>query len=160
MDVLSTSLSVINGTVSLTKNAISFVNKIQTNDVFNTPESNKETIEKTHERISSIKIPEKQLQMLKERYPDKVPIIVQKSCSSRLNELPKNKYIIERNLPVASFKYIIQQKLNLGYHQALFLFNEFYIIQNNITIGELYDKKKSEDTVLYLTYCEENAFGE
>ena len=37
--------------------------------------------------------------------------------------------------------------------------DDLNLVNNTVSIGELYNRKKSQDNVLYLTYCEENVFG-
>jgi GABA(A) receptor-associated protein len=149
MDLLNTTLSLVNGAVSLSHTTTNLVSKIP----------NQFITESSNINFDKITITPKQLMIMKNKYPNKVPIVIQKSKSSKLIDLPKNKYLIDRELPVSQFKYLIQKKLNIGIYQALFIFNEFYIVNSACSVGDVYDKCKSTDEILYLSYCEENAFG-
>ena len=150
MSLLNT-ISLLNGGVQLTQNAYKTVKALSYFDENNyNSDSNK---------LKNIEFSQKQLKIALEKYPNKVPIIIQKSSSSKLNDLTKNKFLIDKNIKVYEFKYIIQRRINLKYLQAFFLFHDFWLVDNNQTIGELYHKKKDQNGILYLKYCEENAFG-
>lgn len=149
MSLLNT-ISLLNGGVQLTQNAYQTVKALSYFDENNCNNSNK---------LKNVEFSQKQLNIALEKYPNKVPIIIQKSNSSKLIELDKNKFLIDKNIKVYEFKYIIQRRIKLKYLQAFFLFNDFWLVDNNQTIGELYEKSKNQDGVLYLKYCEENAFG-
>jgi len=96
-----------------------------------------------------------------EKYPSRVPIICERSNTAGFNcpLIDKNKYLVERDLTLGQFQYVVRRRLRLSPEKALFL-----IIKNNIptttqTIGDLYEKNKHEDGFLYIYYSFENVFG-
>ena len=153
MNSISTAVNVINGTYTLVSNASKIINEIPKIII-----DNENTISINSNIDNNLTYSREKLKLYLEKYPEKVPIILLKNKKSNLKSLPKNKFLINGDVLVAEFKYIIQKQLGLKSHQALFLFNNFYLVNNTITIRQLYNEKK-EDDILYLTYCEENAFG-
>jgi GABA(A) receptor-associated protein len=101
---------------------------------------------------------DKQLTIINLKYPQQVPIIVSKCKSSTLSNLEKKKFVVYRRVYVVEFKYLIQKRLKLDSSQAMFFFIDNWLIDNNITIGEVFDRKNI-DGILYITYTNENAFG-
>tara|TARA_B110000858_G_scaffold164121_1_gene190050 strand:+ start:373 stop:834 length:462 start_codon:yes stop_codon:yes gene_type:complete len=152
MNNLSTLLNLTNGSINLANNIYSYTER-------NKEINNTNLLEKIDEDINLLLIPKEEIEEMKNKYPNKVPIIIMKAKASKLETLAKQKYFVDRDIIVQQFKYAIQKKLNLKAHQALFLFNDFYLIDLNITIGALYNLKKNNNDILYLQYCEENAFG-
>ena len=97
---------------------------------------------------------------IKEKYPERVPVIVEKSGTSDLPDLDKKKFLVPEELGFGNFKYIIQKRIKLSSEQALFVF----IGKNTIpkvteTMGQLHADHKEADGFLYLTYTGENVFG-
>ena len=99
-----------------------------------------------------------QLLVISEKYPNQVPIIVLKSGSSNLTSLDKKKFVVYRQVYISDFKLFIQKRINLKMNQAFYFFYNSCLINNNITIGEVFDKN-NENGVLYINYCGEDAFG-
>lgn len=152
MNNLNTLLNLTNGSINLANNIYSYTER-------NKEINHTNLLEKIDEDINLLLIPKEEIEEMKKKNPNKVPIIVMKAKASKLETLAKQKYFVDRDIIVQQFKYAIQKKLNLKAHQALFLFNDFYLIDLNITIGALYNLKKNNNDILYLQYCEENAFG-
>jgi GABA(A) receptor-associated protein len=97
---------------------------------------------------------------LKEKYPDKIPIILEKSTSSGLPDVKKEKYLLQKEITIAQFLYAIRQELKLDSSMALFLFINNSVIPSTIeTLGEVYEKNRDKDGFLYITYCKEQTFG-
>ena len=102
----------------------------------------------------------KLLEILRNKYNnEKIPIIINKASCSKLNELSKNKYIVDKTLLMMQFKNTIVSKLKLDSTQTIFIYYDNYILDLNKTCGEQHNKFKNDDYILYLTYCEENVFG-
>lgn len=99
-------------------------------------------------------------QRIKEKYQDRIPIIVEKSCKSDIADIDKKKYLVPNDITVGQFVYIIRKRIELTAEKAIFLFTE----KNNIpptssNISEIYEQYKNEDGFLYLIYAGENTFG-
>jgi GABA(A) receptor-associated protein len=96
---------------------------------------------------------------IREKYPDKFPIVVKKSENSSLQKLDKSKYLVPGDLTVGQFQYVIRKKLTLRPEQAIFLFCKNTLPNTAEIISSLYDRLKDEDGFLYMIYCEESTFG-
>ena len=149
MNTINTAINIMNGSILLAKHSIKLLNP--------SPENVNNVLCTNDEDLSNT-FTEKQLSIINLKYPQQVPIIVSKSQSSTLSHLEKKKFVVYRRVYVAEFKYLIQKRLKMDSSHAMFFFNDNWLIDNNITIGELFDKK-NVDGILYITYTNENAFG-
>jgi GABA(A) receptor-associated protein len=94
------------------------------------------------------------------KYPDRIPIICEKSKSSGLlPSIDKTKFLVPWDLTVANFIFIVRKRLNLRAEEAIFLFIGDNIMSSSTIIGEIYRHKKEDDGFLYIQYSKENTFG-
>jgi GABA(A) receptor-associated protein len=94
------------------------------------------------------------------KYPERVPIICEKSNQRNLPDLDKKKYLVPRDLTVGQFGYVIRRRMNLKQEESLFIFiNNETIASTSDTIGNLYNKYKDIDGFVYVNYSKENVFG-
>ena len=99
-------------------------------------------------------------QRVLEKYPDKIPIIVNVSDKCKdLNPLDKNKYIVPSDMTVGQFVYVVRKKIKLKQGQALFFFTNNVLIPNSVTLKSIYENNKSENGFLYIYYSTESTFG-
>jgi GABA(A) receptor-associated protein len=102
----------------------------------------------------------KKSQTILEKYPDRVPLIVQPSKNDRdTYPIDKSKYITPRDLTMMQLQQIIRNRIRFPPEKALFMFvnNKMYPISS--PVGIIYDENKDADGFLYVTYCQENTFG-
>jgi len=102
----------------------------------------------------------KKSQLILEKYPDRVPLIIQPSKNDRdTYPIDKSKYITPRDLTLLQLQQIIRRRIRFPAEKALFMFinNKIYPITS--VIGTMYDTNKDSDGFLYITYCQENTFG-
>ena len=102
----------------------------------------------------------KKSQLILEKYPDRVPLIIQASKNDRdIYPIDKSKYITPRDFTLLQLQQIIRKRIRFPAEKALFLFinNKLYPITS--VIGQVYDNNKDTDGFLYITYCQENTFG-
>ena len=93
-------------------------------------------------------------------YPDKLPVICERSKSEKVIEnIDKNKFLVPVDLTLGQFIYVIRKRLNLKASQALFLLINGQSPSHSTLISELYNTHKSNDNYLYITYAAENTFG-
>ncbi|CAK5087480.1 unnamed protein product [Meloidogyne enterolobii] len=97
---------------------------------------------------------------IKRKYPDRIPVIVEKAPKSRLRDLDKKKYLVPSELTIGQFYFLIHKRIHLRPEQMLFFFVNSLIPQTMTTMGQLYQDHHEEDFILYLTYSDENFFGE
>lgn len=101
-----------------------------------------------------------ELNKLKEKYPDKIPIIVKKSKNSSLDNINKEKFLVPEYMTIAQFNFIIRKRLQLKPEVALFLLYDNQLMTSSKTMIEVYNEHKNpEDHFLYATYTNENTFG-
>ena len=96
---------------------------------------------------------------LKSKYPDRVPIVVEKDNKSSLANIDRNKFLVPHELTLGQFLIIIRQRCKLDPSQSIYLFCGNTIPPTSHTIGSIYKESKDEDGFLYITYCAENTFG-
>ena len=96
-----------------------------------------------------------------EKYPDRVPIICERSLSTSRDcpYIDKNKYLVPRDLTIGQFIYVIRKRMHLQPEKAVFLFINGIIPSSTNMLGELYEYYKDSDGFLYISYSFENTFG-
>lgn len=95
------------------------------------------------------------------KYPDRIPVIIDRA-NERVGILDKNKYLIPKELPLASFHKIIRKRITLSPEEALFIFIEGANIVACATdsIADMWTKyRNADDGLLYLIYGKEETFG-
>jgi len=96
---------------------------------------------------------------IKKKYPDRIPIIVQKHAKSTLNEVDKCKYLVPKDMTMGQFLFVVRKRVNLGPEQALFITVNSTLVSSVKTIGDIYCDLSDEDGFLYVIYTNENTFG-
>ncbi|KAF5455462.1 hypothetical protein F2P56_025034 [Juglans regia] len=81
------------------------------------------------------------------KYPDRVPVIVERYSRSDLPEMEKRKYLVPQDMSVGQFIYILSGRLHLAPGKALFVF-----VKNTLP-------QTDEDGFLYMCYSTEKTFG-
>lgn len=56
------------------------------------------------------------------KYPDRVPVVVQRAPNSALVDLDKHKFLVPYEVTVAQFMWILRQRLTLGHNKAIYIF--------------------------------------
>ena len=95
------------------------------------------------------------------KYPDRVPIIVEKNINAP-SDCPliyKNKYLVPRDLTFGHLICVIRKRLNISPEKAIFLFINNTIPPSCSYINDIYNVFVSSDKFLYVTYTYENVFG-
>jgi GABA(A) receptor-associated protein len=96
---------------------------------------------------------------IKDKYPDRIPIIVQKHEGSELPDIDKYKYLVPKNMSITQFSFIIRKRVNLDSSQAIFITINSKLVGSNKTISEIYHDEQDDDGFLYIVYTGENTFG-
>ena len=58
---------------------------------------------------------------IREKYPDRVPVICEKDPKSKMKNIDKTKFLVPNDLTVSQFSYIVRKRLELDKSSALFL---------------------------------------
>jgi GABA(A) receptor-associated protein len=93
------------------------------------------------------------------KYPCRVPIIVERSNGSIINDIDKNKFLVPKDLNMNQFIYIIRKRIKLDKSQSIFLMVNDSLCPSNTPVSVVYDDHKDEDGFLYIKYTGENTFG-
>ena len=101
----------------------------------------------------------KEYERIKNKYPNRIPIIVEKKKDSELPDIDKSKFLVQKDMIINQFIYIIRKKINLKPNEAIFVTINNQMCISNQSLSEIYDKHKNDDGFLYVTYSSENTFG-
>jgi GABA(A) receptor-associated protein len=97
---------------------------------------------------------------IREKYPDRIPIICERDPRSFLLNCEKNKFLVPGELTISQFGYIIRKRISMDKSNALFLLiNGKNSIAGDISMSEIYDKHKTTDGFLYISYTGEVLYG-
>lgn len=96
---------------------------------------------------------------IREKYPDRVPVICEKSERSDVMDIDKKKYLVPSDLTVGQFVYVIRKRLKLPPEQAIYLFVDGNIPATSELMSTVYQDHVAEDGFLYMNYSGENVFG-
>lgn len=102
---------------------------------------------------------ESESKKIRDKYPDRVPVIVEPADQSRLNKIDKTKFLVPEDLTVGNFLSVIRKRIQLTPEQALFIFVDNTLPCTSQTMGSVFYDNKEKDGFLYIVYTEENTFG-
>jgi GABA(A) receptor-associated protein len=93
-----------------------------------------------------------------EKYPDKIPVIIEKSANCEYN-IDKNKYLVPKDIKMQQLFFIIRKRIKIKDSEAIFIYVNNKLPLTSSYISDIYDSNKDEDGFLYITYSTENTFG-
>ncbi|GMH24985.1 hypothetical protein Nepgr_026828 [Nepenthes gracilis] len=96
---------------------------------------------------------------IREKYPDRIPVIVEKAERSDIPDIDKKKYLVPADLTVGQFVYVVRKRIKLGAEKAIFIFVKNILPPSAAMMSAIYEEHKDEDGFLYMTYSGENTFG-
>jgi GABA(A) receptor-associated protein len=96
---------------------------------------------------------------IRERYPARIPIIVERSSKSDVPDIDKKKYLVPADLTVGQFVYVIRKRIKLRAEKAIYVFVKHALPPTAACMASLYDEHKDDDGFLYMTFAGENYFG-
>ncbi|KAM1258224.1 hypothetical protein ACFX13_038587 [Malus domestica] len=96
---------------------------------------------------------------IRDKYPDRIPVIVEKVERSDIPNIDKKKYLVPADLTVGQFVYVIRKRIKLSAEKAIFIFVDNVLPPTGAIMSAIYEEKKDEDGFLYVTYSGENTFG-
>ncbi|KAH9651860.1 Autophagy-related protein 8C [Citrus sinensis] len=59
---------------------------------------------------------------IREKYPDRIPVIVEKAERSDIPDIDKKKYLVPADLTVGQFVYVVRKRIKLSAEKAIFIF--------------------------------------
>lgn len=94
-----------------------------------------------------------------DKYPDRIPVIVELAKNTDLPPLDKNKYLVPYDLSVSQFIYVIRKRIKLPSEKALYIFVKNTLPVSSKLMSELYKENKSKCGFLYMDVSSESTFG-
>ena len=95
---------------------------------------------------------------IKSKHPNKIPVICEKHHNSSLPQNDKQKYLVDPDLTLGHFMYVIRKRIKLDPSQAIYMFIQGKIPSSNETIQSIYHNYFDEDGFLYMSYTNEDTF--
>lgn len=100
---------------------------------------------------------------LKLKFPDRIPIIVEKSFNSKLKDLEKKKYLVPKDFSVGQFLFTLRKMISLRPEEAVFIYvkkgKNTSLLNTSSLLSNIYNMYQSDDGFLYFIYDSENTFG-
>lgn len=96
---------------------------------------------------------------IKEKYPDRFPVIVEPSQNGDIPDIDKHKFLVPGDLTFGQFQYIIRKRIKLSPEKAMFMFVENTIPPTAKLMSSIYEQHACECGFLFLNYSGENTFG-
>merc|ERR1711988_1811438 len=96
---------------------------------------------------------------IREKYPDRIPVICEKDPRSDIPPVDKRKYLIPMDLTVGQFVYVIRKRINIPSDKAIFIFVNNTLPPTAALMSTVYEQHKDEDGFMYMMYSGENTFG-
>lgn len=93
------------------------------------------------------------------KYPDRIPVIVEKHTKTELPDLDKKKYLVPADLTVGQFVYVIRKRIKLPAEQAIFIFVNNTLPAAGTLMSQIYKEHADSDKFLYLILSGESTYG-
>lgn len=93
------------------------------------------------------------------KYPDRIPIIVEKAEGTEVPSIDKNKYLVPNDLTVGQFVYVVRKRIKLAPEQAIYLFVNNTLPPTSALMSQVYKEHKDPDNFIYFVYSGESTFG-
>lgn len=96
---------------------------------------------------------------IRAKYPDRVPVVVEKAKGSDVPDIDKKKFLVPADLTVGQFVYVIRKRINLSPEKAIFVFVNDIMPPTALLMSALYKEYKDDAGFLIIRYSGENTFG-
>ncbi|GKU96117.1 hypothetical protein SLA2020_464700 [Shorea laevis] len=93
------------------------------------------------------------------KYPDRIPVIIEKYSRTDLPEMEKKKFLVPRDMSVGQFIHILSSRIHLDPGKALFVFVKNTLPETGRHMDYIYQSFKDDDGFLYMFYSTEKTFG-
>ena len=94
-----------------------------------------------------------------EKYPNRIPVIVEKEELSNIGVIDKKKYLVPVDLTVGQFMFVIRKRIKLPPEDAIFLFIDNTLPPTTSLMSQVYKQHANPDGFLYVLYSGESTFG-
>jgi len=82
---------------------------------------------------------------MREKYPDRIPVIVEKATGSDIPDIDKKKYLVPTDLTVGQFVHVIRKRIKLAPEKAIFIFVNNVLPPTAALMATIYEEQKDED---------------
>jgi GABA(A) receptor-associated protein len=96
---------------------------------------------------------------IRTKYPDRVPVIVERRPGSDMPLLDNNKFLVPNEVTVGQLMWLIRRRMKLSADRAFFMYISAVIPSSSAMVSEMYDEYKDADGFLYISYSGENTYG-
>jgi len=96
---------------------------------------------------------------IRQKYPDRIPVIVEKIEKSNIPDIDKKKYLVPADLTMGQFVYVIRKRIKLAADQAIFIFVNNTLPPASALMSQIYKEYAGEDGFLTIFYSGESTFG-
>ncbi len=96
------------------------------------------------------------------KYPDKIPVILEKSKKDKyLPKMDKSKLLVAQDMTVSTVLQLLKKSIKTDEKTSIYIMvsNKDIMLSGSQSITEIYENHKNNDGFLYLEYCTENVFG-
>ena len=98
---------------------------------------------------------------IKSKFQDKVPVII-KPYNQNSPELLKHKFLVNKDLNIGEFLYVIRKQFQTKQNEAVFLFFKNKLLMSHVSMLEIEQEVLSDansDGFVYIVMSTENTFG-
>jgi len=96
---------------------------------------------------------------IREKYPDRVPVIVSRAQNCTLNDIDKHKFLVPNDLTIGQFVNVIRKRIKVSESMGIFIFVKNILPPNSSLMSQIYNEFKEDDGFLYIIYNGESVFG-
>jgi GABA(A) receptor-associated protein len=96
---------------------------------------------------------------IKLKYPDSIPVIVEKLLKSKVGNIDKKKYLVPCDFTVGQFICTIRKRISITPDQAIYIFVNHTLPPIGSQLSKVYADHMDEDGFLYIQYSGESSFG-
>lgn len=98
---------------------------------------------------------------MRERFPSKIPVIVERYAKEKnLPLLNKTKFLVPSELTMSQFVAIVRNRLQISSRQSFYLLIDNSSMANlSKSLCDVYAECGDEDGFLYVTYASQEMFG-
>lgn len=103
----------------------------------------------------------RELDVLRSKFPNHVPIVVSSKDKDLLQCMTKKKLLVGSDVTMGQLLYILRKKLNkVRSTESVFLFINDKLVPGSMLLQEIYQMERDETTgMLHVSLCKENTFG-
>lgn len=99
-------------------------------------------------------------EQIKLKYPDRIPIIIEKSEKCKeLEALQHSSLLVHKNTPMVDIIRTIKNNLKLEPTKSIYIMVGNYAPMLGESVESIYNRHKAPDGFLYIVYLTQNTFG-